>query len=84
MGIESIIIWLVIGAIAGWLAGQIVTGFGFGLGGNIIVGLVGAVIGGWLLSAIGFNIGPTWLAAIINAVIGAVVLLVIVGLVKRT
>ena len=46
--IESLIVWLIIGAIAGWLAGLIVKGFGFGLIGNIVVGIVGAVIAGWL------------------------------------
>lgn len=49
MGIESLIVFLIIGAIAGWLAGLIVQGFGFGLIGNIVVGIVGAVIAGWLL-----------------------------------
>jgi uncharacterized membrane protein YeaQ/YmgE (transglycosylase-associated protein family) len=47
--IQFIIVWLVIGAIAGWLAGQVVTGGGFGLVGDIIVGIIGAIVGGWLL-----------------------------------
>ena len=50
----NLIVWLVIGAIAGWLAGQIVKGYGLGLVGNIVVGVVGAVIAGWLLPMIGF------------------------------
>jgi uncharacterized membrane protein YeaQ/YmgE (transglycosylase-associated protein family) len=83
MTIEAIVIWLVIGAIAGWLAGQIVKGAGFGLVGNIVVGLVGAVLAGWLLPLIGVAIGGRWIAEIINAVIGAVILLVIVGYLKR-
>ena len=53
MTIEGLIIWLVIGAIAGWLAGLIVKGYGFGLAGNIVVGIVGAFIAGWLLPRIG-------------------------------
>jgi uncharacterized membrane protein YeaQ/YmgE (transglycosylase-associated protein family) len=81
--IESLIIWLVIGAIAGWLAGQIVKGYGFGLVGNIVVGIVGAFIAGWLLPMIGFVLVGGYLAAIVNAVIGAVILLVIVGFFKK-
>ncbi|ARP99708.1 GlsB/YeaQ/YmgE family stress response membrane protein [Pseudorhodoplanes sinuspersici] len=83
MGIESIIVWLIVGAIAGWLAGLIVTGYGFGLIGNIVVGIVGAFIAGWLLPRLGIAIGTGFIAAIINAVIGAVILLVIIGLIKR-
>lgn len=83
MGLESIIIFLVIGAIAGWLAGQIVRGMGFGLVGNIVVGIVGAFIAGWLLPQVGIVIGGGIIAAIINAMIGAVILLVILGLIKR-
>ena len=83
MAPEIIIIWLVIGAIAGWLAGQIVKGGGFGLVGDIVVGIIGAVIAGWLLPRIGLYIGGGFIAEIINAVIGAVTLLVVVRLVKR-
>ena len=83
MAPETIIIWLVIGAIAGWLAGQIVKGGGFGLVGDIVVGIIGAVIAGWLLPRIGLYIGGGFIAEIINAVIGAVILLVVVRLVKR-
>jgi uncharacterized membrane protein YeaQ/YmgE (transglycosylase-associated protein family) len=83
MGIEAIIIWLIVGAIAGWLAGQIVKGIGFGLIGNIVVGIVGAIIAGWLLPKLGIVIGGGIIASIINAVIGAVILLVIIGLVRR-
>lgn len=83
MALEAILIILVIGAIAGWLAGQIVRGMGFGLIGNIVVGIVGAFIAGWLLPRIGIVIGGGMLGSIINATIGAVVLLVIVGLIKR-
>ena len=83
MDIQSLIVFLLIGAIAGWLAGVIVKGFGFGLIGNIVVGIVGAVIAGWLLPKLGISLGVGMVAAIINAVIGAVVLLVIIGLVRR-
>jgi uncharacterized membrane protein YeaQ/YmgE (transglycosylase-associated protein family) len=83
MALEAILIILIIGAVAGWLAGQIVRGMGFGLIGNIVVGIVGAFIAGWLLPRIGIVIGGGMLGSIINATIGAVVLLVIVGLIKR-
>lgn len=83
MGIEAIIILLVIGAVAGWLAGVIVSGHGFGLIGNIVVGIIGAFIGTWVLNAIGVNLGGGIISAIIGAVIGAVILLFIIGLIKR-
>jgi uncharacterized membrane protein YeaQ/YmgE (transglycosylase-associated protein family) len=81
--LESIIVWLVVGAIAGWLAGQIVKGYGFGLVGNIVVGIVGAFIAGWLLPKIGFVLVGGILAAIVNAVIGAVILLIVIGFFKK-
>jgi len=83
MGIESIVVWLIVGAIAGWLAGMVVKGGGFGLIGDIVVGIVGAVIAGWLLPKLGLAIGGGFVAAVINAFIGAVILLVILKLVKR-
>jgi uncharacterized membrane protein YeaQ/YmgE (transglycosylase-associated protein family) len=83
MGIESLLVWLIVGAIAGWVAGLIVKGYGFGLIGNIVVGIVGAFIAGWLLPRLGIVIGGGIVAAIINAIIGAVILLVIIGLVRR-
>jgi len=83
MGIESLLVFIIIGAIAGWLAGLIVSGFGFGLIGNIVVGIIGALIAGWLFPRLGFAIGGGILAAIINATIGAVILLVLVKVLKR-
>ena len=83
MGIESLIVFIVVGAIAGWLAGQLVKGYGFGLIGNIVVGIVGAFIAGWLFPAIGISIGGGIVAAIIHATIGAVILLVLIRLIKQ-
>jgi uncharacterized membrane protein YeaQ/YmgE (transglycosylase-associated protein family) len=83
IGIDSPIIMLIVGAIAGWLAGQIVRGFGFGLLWNIIIGIVGAFIGGWLLTKLGIVPFAGFVGSIVNAVIGAVVLLVIIGLIRR-
>ena len=83
VGIDSIIIMLIVGAVAGWLAGQIVRGFGFGLLWNIIIGIVGAFIGVWLFRQLGFLPFSGFVGSIVNATIGAVILLVIVGLIKR-
>lgn len=83
MAMQALLIWLVVGAIAGWLAGMIVRGFGFGLIGNIIVGIVGALIAGWLLPQLGIRIGTGMVRDIISAAIGAVILLVAVGLIRR-
>jgi uncharacterized membrane protein YeaQ/YmgE (transglycosylase-associated protein family) len=83
MDLQGLLILLIVGAIAGWLAGVIIRGFGFGLIGNIIVGIVGAVIAGWLLPRLGIFIGAGIVGAIINALIGAVILLFIIGLVRR-
>jgi uncharacterized membrane protein YeaQ/YmgE (transglycosylase-associated protein family) len=82
MAIESLIIWLVIGAIAGWLAGQIMKGGGFGLVGDIVVGMVGAIVGGWFLPRIGVAIGGGMLGEILNAVIGACLVLFLLRLFK--
>lgn len=80
---QTLIIWLIIGAVAGWLAGQVMTGGGFGLVGNIIVGIVGALVGGWLLPRLGIYIGGGIIAAIINAAIGAIIVLFVISLIKR-
>jgi uncharacterized membrane protein YeaQ/YmgE (transglycosylase-associated protein family) len=80
---HGIIAWLIIGAIAGWLAGLLVKGGGFGLIVDIIVGIVGAFIGGWLAHVLGISIGGGMISSIITAVIGAVILLFIIRLVKR-
>ncbi|HEY6603548.1 MAG TPA: GlsB/YeaQ/YmgE family stress response membrane protein [Xanthobacteraceae bacterium] len=79
----NIIIWLVIGGVAGWLAGLLVRGYGFGVAGNIIVGIIGAVLAGWLLPLAGFVLIGGIVAEIINAIIGAVILLLIIGLFKK-
>ena len=84
VGIDSVIIMLIVGAIAGWLAGQIVRGFGFGLLWNMVIGIVGALIGVWLLQQLGFMPFSGFVGSIVNATIGAVILLVIVGFIRRT
>jgi len=81
--LQALVIWLVIGAIAGWLAGQIMTGGGFGLVGNIIVGIIGAVVAGYLFPNLWAPFGNAFVAAVINAVIGSVIVLFVIGLLKR-
>jgi len=83
MAVETILIWILVGAIAGWLAGLVVRGFGFGLVGNIIVGIIGAFLGGWLFGVLGVAIGAGIINTIFTAFIGAVVLLLIVRVIKR-
>jgi uncharacterized membrane protein YeaQ/YmgE (transglycosylase-associated protein family) len=85
MDSHSLIAWLVIGVVAGWLAGVLVKGGGFGLIGDIVVGVIGAFIGGWLAGLLHFHIqiGPSWMSSIITATIGAVALLVVLRLVRR-
>ena len=82
MGLTGLIVFLCIGAIAGWLAGTMVKGGGFGLFGDIIVGIIGAVIGGWLFGVLGIATGGL-LGSIVTATVGAIILLVIVRAVKR-
>ncbi|RQH08862.1 GlsB/YeaQ/YmgE family stress response membrane protein [Paraburkholderia dinghuensis] len=80
---HGLIAWLIIGAIAGWLAGVLVKGGGFGLIVDIIVGIVGAFIGGWLAGVLGISVGGGWISSIITAIIGAVILLFIIRLFRR-
>ena len=82
MSNESLLIILGVGLIAGWLAGQIVQGTGFGIVGDLIIGIVGAFIGSWLLPQLGIHLGSGIIAAIINATIGALILLLIIRLVR--
>lgn len=80
---HGLIMWLIIGAIAGWLAGLLVKGGGFELIVDIIVGIVGAVIGGWLAGLLGISIGSGFIGSVIVAVVGAVILLFVIRLFKR-
>ncbi len=83
MGGETILIWLFIGAVAGWLSGLIVKGGGFGLLGDIAIGIIGAFVGGWLLPRIGIVLGAGLLPAVASATVGAVVLFWFLRLVRR-
>jgi uncharacterized membrane protein YeaQ/YmgE (transglycosylase-associated protein family) len=83
MSAETLLIWLLVGAVAGWLAGIIVKGYGFGLLGNIVVGILGAFVGGWLLGRLGIFTGSGLVGSIIGATVGAVILLLLLRLVRR-
>ena len=79
---QSLLVILIVGIVAGWLAGRVMQGGGFGLIGDLIVGLIGAFIGDWLLPQLGIHLGTGIVALIVNAFIGAVVLLLILRLVS--
>ena len=84
MELDMDFVWfLVIGAVAGWLAGQLMKGGGFGIFGNIIVGVLGAVFGGWMFKMLGISVGGEQIGSLITALVGAVVLLFLIGLVKK-
>jgi uncharacterized membrane protein YeaQ/YmgE (transglycosylase-associated protein family) len=81
---QSLIVIIIIGLIAGFLAGKIMKGSGFGIVGDIVVGVIGAFIGASLWSVLSLPVlGPWWLTAIVAATIGAIILLFIIGLIKR-
>jgi uncharacterized membrane protein YeaQ/YmgE (transglycosylase-associated protein family) len=82
MSNERLLVILFVGLIAGWLAGQIMRGTGFGIVGDLLVGIVGALIGGWLLPRLGIHLGTGLVSAIVNATLGAIVLLFFIGLVR--
>jgi uncharacterized membrane protein YeaQ/YmgE (transglycosylase-associated protein family) len=83
MATHGILAWLIIGAVAGWLAGKLVSGGGFGLIVDIIVGIVGAFVGGWLAGILGISLGGGLIASIVTATIGAALLLFVLRLFKR-
>jgi uncharacterized membrane protein YeaQ/YmgE (transglycosylase-associated protein family) len=80
MSSESLLVILFVGLVAGWLAGQIVRGTGFGIVGDLLVGILGALIGSWLLPQLGIHLGTGVINAIVNATIGAILLLFLVRL----
>lgn len=77
------LVFLIVGAIAGWLAGVVVKGGGFGLLGDIVVGIVGGLIAGWLFGHLGIALGGGILGQILAAAIGAIILLLVIRLIKR-
>lgn len=86
MDLQSLLIMAIVGIVAGFLAGLVVKGHGFGLIGNLIVGIIGAFLAGYLLPMlhISFSLGNALVTQIVYAAIGAVVLLFVIGLFKRS
>jgi uncharacterized membrane protein YeaQ/YmgE (transglycosylase-associated protein family) len=80
---EALIVLIIVGLIAGWLAGLITQGSGFGVVGNIIIGIIGAFIGFYLLGYLNISLSPGLVGVILTATLGAVILLFIVGLLRR-
>jgi uncharacterized membrane protein YeaQ/YmgE (transglycosylase-associated protein family) len=80
---ESLLIFLVVGALAGWLGGIVVKGYGLGLIGDIVVGVIGSFIGGWLFNYFHIVHGTGFLGELIGATLGAILLLVVLRLVRR-
>ncbi len=84
LGTNSLIVILIVGLIAGWLAGKIMRGSGFGIIGDLVIGVVGAFIGAWLWGALHLPvIANFWISAIVTATVGACVLLFVIGLIRR-
>jgi uncharacterized membrane protein YeaQ/YmgE (transglycosylase-associated protein family) len=83
MQVETLLILLLIGGVAGFLAGVIVKGYGYGVVGNIVIGIVGALFAGWFLPRLGIFTGGDIIGQIISATLGAVALLILIGLVRR-
>jgi uncharacterized membrane protein YeaQ/YmgE (transglycosylase-associated protein family) len=83
MPVETLLVWICVGAIVGWLAGRIVKGGGFGFFGDVAVGIAGAFVGGWLLPTFGIQLGVGLVPVIVSAMIGAVVLLLVLRLIRR-
>ena len=83
MNIEQLLVFLLIGAVAGWLSGLIMKGGGFGIIGNIIVGVLGAIVGGWLFGILGISVGGKWVGPLVTATVGAVLLLFVVSLIRK-
>ena len=82
MSNESLGVVLVVGLVAGWLAGQIIKGTGFGIIGDLVIGILGAFVGSWLLPQLGIHLGTGLVAAIVNATIGALILLLVISFVR--
>ena len=79
---RSLLVWLIVGAFAGWIAGLVVQGTGFGLVGNIVVGILGAIVAGWLFPRLNVSLARGIVGSIINAAVGAVILLVVLRLIR--
>ena len=79
----GLILWIVVGLIAGWAAGKIMKGSGYGVLGDLVLGLLGGIVGGWILGVLGLYSGGGLIPSIITAIIGAVVLVAVVRMIKK-
>jgi uncharacterized membrane protein YeaQ/YmgE (transglycosylase-associated protein family) len=79
---ETLLVIVLVGVVAGWLAGRIVRGAGFGIAGDLIIGVLGAFIGSWLFTRLGIHFASGIVAAIVSAAVGAIALLLIIRLVR--
>ncbi len=82
MGIMNLIVFLIVGIAAGWIAGNLMKGRGFGLVGNMVVGVIGALVGGFLFRLLGLGM-TNIIGSLITAVVGAVVLLAAISFIKK-
>jgi uncharacterized membrane protein YeaQ/YmgE (transglycosylase-associated protein family) len=78
----NVLIWIISGIVAGWIAGLLVRGRGFGLIGDLIIGLLGGLIGGWLAGLLGIQ-ASGWIAQILVAALGGIVLVAVIRLIRR-
>ena len=83
MDLGTIVVWIIVGGIAGWLEDLAVRGVRLGVLGSIIVGILGGVLGGWLFGVLGISLGGGILGSIIAAFVGAVILLLILRAIRR-
>ncbi|MBV9493769.1 MAG: GlsB/YeaQ/YmgE family stress response membrane protein [Acidobacteria bacterium] len=83
MTLTSLIWFLLIGLIAGWLAGRVMRGGGYGVVGDMIIGIIGSLLGGWLFGLLGIGAGGGLIGALITAFVGAVVLIFLLRLIRR-
>ncbi|MCW8859191.1 MAG: GlsB/YeaQ/YmgE family stress response membrane protein [Deltaproteobacteria bacterium] len=83
MNIEQLVVFLLIGGVAGWLAGLIIKSRRFGIIWNIVVGVIGSVLGGWIFGELGISVGGKWMGPLVTATAGAIVLLFAISLVQK-
>jgi uncharacterized membrane protein YeaQ/YmgE (transglycosylase-associated protein family) len=79
----ALVVWLIVGALAGWIAGVVVKGGGFGLIGNIVVGILGSIVAGYLFPVLGIHLGAGLIGSVLHAAIGAIILLFVLSLIRR-
>lgn len=82
MGVDSLLLFLLIGLVAGWLAGKMMRGSGFGLFGDLVIGVIGSYLGGWLFGLLGLSAGGI-IGSLVTALVGAIVLLWLIRLIKK-